>query len=239
MPNHVRNILVFDGNSKRIEVLKSFVRGQNGDLDFNKIIPMPKTLDISDSSSTNLGMLGAKYLRGMISPEAFKKEARGWLRSDAGAETPDDVLDALVRDGMCNVNTGEVALDNIHDHSHPTWYDWCIEHWGTKWNAYAIEAEGREIRFSTAWSPPLPVIERLAREFPDIVIDHYWADEDMGNNCGHNTHQDGDTSSEWLIDGGSEAFDTFTRCWGQSDCLEQDDDGNWRRSDCELCTQCG
>ena len=239
MPNHVRNILVFEGAGERIEALKAFVRGENGEFDFNKLIPMPRTLDISSGSSTNLGMLAARYLRGMISPEDFEERARGWLLNDEGVETPDDALDALVKAEMCNVHTGEVALDNLHDHGFSTWYEWSNQNWGTKWNAYDIESEGCEIRFNTAWAAPLQVIERLAAEFPDIVIEHFWADESIGDNCGHNTHQDGDTSSAWLFDGDSEAFDVFVRCWGPSDCLERDVDGYWQRVDCEACAQCG
>jgi hypothetical protein len=239
MPNHVRNILVFEGAEKRIEELRAFVQGANGSLDFNKLVPMPKTLDIPDSAGTNIGMLAAKYLRGVISPADFEKEARSWLLNDDGVESADDVLDALVRDGRCNVNAGEVALDNIHDHGFPTWYDWCVERWGTKWNAYDIEAEGGEIRFNTAWAAPLPVIERLAAKFPDIEIEHYWADEDVGSNCGHNSHWNGETSSEWLMDGDNEAFEIYVRCWGPSDCLEMDDGGNWQRNDCDTCAKCG
>lgn len=56
------------------------------------------------------------------------------------------------------------------------WYDWNVEHWGTKWNAYSQSLESQwdggdccevEIRFDTAWAPPLPVIEAL-REWPEV-----------------------------------------------------------------------
>jgi len=44
------------------------------------------------------------------------------------------------------------------------WYDWRVENWGTKWDA----GEGRfnddqtSFSFETAWSPPLPIIKKLA-----------------------------------------------------------------------------
>lgn len=59
-------------------------------------------------------------------------------------------------------------------------YEWCIEHWGTKWNAtrFAPGSE-RESRgkltvlfyFSTAWSPPCPVIRAASERFPEISFD--------------------------------------------------------------------
>ena len=65
------------------------------------------------------------------------------------------------------------------------WYDWNIEHWGTKWNAYNTEVSvvkhsckdkakhelerhsdiTLQYRFWTAWAPPTPIYEELAKEF--------------------------------------------------------------------------
>lgn len=70
------------------------------------------------------------------------------------------------------------------------WYTWCNLHWGTKWNSYEhqVDEDGSDgkwiIWFDTAWAPPTPVIDKLAMKFPGIRIDHRWADEDIGSNCG-------------------------------------------------------
>ena len=51
------------------------------------------------------------------------------------------------------------------------WYDWCIENWGTKWNAYSQEVcpdngDGRAfIKFDTAWNVPYPIIAAFANKF--------------------------------------------------------------------------
>jgi hypothetical protein len=55
-------------------------------------------------------------------------------------------------------------------------YQWCIEHWGTKWNAKGVQItrcqpEHVEINFDTAWSPPLPVIEQACKLFPELRFD--------------------------------------------------------------------
>ena len=44
-----------------------------------------------------------------------------------------------------------------------TWYDWRIINWGTKWNSYSVEFDGDTIRLQTAYTPPIPVIEKLAK----------------------------------------------------------------------------
>ena len=48
----------------------------------------------------------------------------------------------------------------------PNWYDWCIENWGTKWDIYdahcdRIDANTLQLYFNTAWSPPIPVFDKL------------------------------------------------------------------------------
>lgn len=54
-------------------------------------------------------------------------------------------------------------------------YEWCIANWGTKWGAYDSNLIEREtgfakIDFNSAWSPPVPVVEKLAELFPMLAI---------------------------------------------------------------------
>ena len=62
------------------------------------------------------------------------------------------------------------------------WYDWNIAHWGTKWGAYHAEINERDpgrlvVRFDTAWSPPEPVFQVLARWFPELGFNIEYIDE--------------------------------------------------------------
>lgn len=53
-------------------------------------------------------------------------------------------------------------------------YEWRVDNWGTKWPASEIWVEDLKtdgscvVHFSTAWTPPLPIIDKLAEAFPDI-----------------------------------------------------------------------
>ncbi|MBX9578998.1 MAG: hypothetical protein K2X87_01710 [Gemmataceae bacterium] len=58
-------------------------------------------------------------------------------------------------------------------------YEWCVENWGTKWNACGVQIGERsewtgdvsqDLHFETAWSPPEPVIKRAAELFPDLTF---------------------------------------------------------------------
>ena len=48
------------------------------------------------------------------------------------------------------------------------------------------------IWFQTAWAEPKPVIEALARRYPDITIEHEWANEDLGEGCGRRVYENGE-----------------------------------------------
>ena len=59
-------------------------------------------------------------------------------------------------------------------------YEWCWKNWGTKWSACDArverhDEEGAMIEFRTAWTPPIPVVKKMAEEFPSLcfVLD-YW-----------------------------------------------------------------
>jgi len=52
-------------------------------------------------------------------------------------------------------------------------FSWCVDHWGTKWNADEVRIEDKKlgevtIHFNTAWAPPNPVIKELSFFFPSI-----------------------------------------------------------------------
>lgn len=84
------------------------------------------------------------------------------------------------------------------------WYDWRVAHWGTKWNSYGYEYSEESddtIWFDTAWSAPHPVIEKLSEMFPEVGIEHCWADEDIGYNCGRYDYSDGVRIGEYYPEG--------------------------------------
>lgn len=69
------------------------------------------------------------------------------------------------------------------------WYEWHVRFWGTKWNAYdgytKIGKTQLTFVFSTAWSAPFSIYEKLTELGYDLDI--RYADEDIGSNCGRVT----------------------------------------------------
>jgi hypothetical protein len=52
----------------------------------------------------------------------------------------------------------------------PDWYEQRINKWGTKWVGYDINIGESIMDFFTAWSPPVPVIKKLAELHKDMVF---------------------------------------------------------------------
>jgi hypothetical protein len=52
----------------------------------------------------------------------------------------------------------------------PDWHDQRLEKWGTKWVGYDLCIGESAMDFFTAWSPPLPIIRKLAELHKDLVF---------------------------------------------------------------------
>jgi hypothetical protein len=52
-------------------------------------------------------------------------------------------------------------------------YEWCRDHWGTKWGMYdhsdvKLMARSAKVSFQTAWSPPKPIVKKMGEMFPKL-----------------------------------------------------------------------
>ena len=201
MPNHVINHISLQGDSEKIRSMLEAIKSDElgvGSVDFNKIIPMPKCLDIEAGSRTNKGL---DFYKGFIEVYTLG----GTMNMDKLRNIPVKSEEIFLRQRKDiprdEWELGKAAWQNIRDFGTPTWYEWCNKNWGTKWNAYGYDksrddSSGNNIWFQSAWDAPHPVIEKLAARYPEITFEHEWADEDIGQNCGRRSYQNGE-----IIDG--------------------------------------
>jgi len=52
----------------------------------------------------------------------------------------------------------------------PDWHGQRLEKWGTKWVGYDLNIGDSVLDFFTAWSPPIPIIKKLAELHKDLVF---------------------------------------------------------------------
>lgn len=211
MPNHVTNVVRLQGDEDKIhEILEAIKNDEHGigTIDFDKIIPMPESLNIEAGSKIYDAL---KAYQEFVSEYMSKHDI---IQIDASA-IPKVSEDAFLKDRKDieedEWNLGKQAYENQAKYGTPTWFEWRINCWDTKWNAYGFDdpqnRKTNEIRFNTAWSAPHTVLEKLSELYPKIQIEHSWADEDIGQNCGRRSYSEGERCEEYYPEGNIELID--------------------------------
>jgi hypothetical protein len=180
MPNHTSVRLYFPSDARKL--VKKYLSSETDGsvfLDFNKIIPMPKELNITSGSVD--------------------------LNTEEG----------LTRQAQYDANKAKYGF--------PTWYEWCIANWGTKWNSYSVDFDGDSISLQTAWSPPCPVIEKLAKLIKADIRMTY-LDEGFGYWGETYFHANGDTPLDFYYTKKDETPDELDKELGISSNLEEYDE---------------
>ena len=151
MPNHVENDLVIRGDPETLRAFVAFAEGPAGTaakeketvlLSAHRFIPYPEEYASDRMECTKCGhQFTVTPGDGSIFPKC--PECQGYAK------------DGYNRGG----------------------YEWCIEHWGTKWGLYDVEATCADFEydrigytFRTAWSPPIPVIQAMSKQYPSLTF---------------------------------------------------------------------
>ena len=199
MPNHVTNILNIDdlGGMLLSDVRSSFVN-EKGHVDFDKIVPMPDCLRGFEPDSEILGR--AKSALGLV-PNPANADMSNISGFSDRLQFSNRVRDICTPAAQADISGIIRCLKNYEECGYLFWYDWNIDHWGTKWGAYD-QTDGThfsypmKFKFKTAWSHPDKVVTALSKKLPDVTFSIWYADEDIGSNCGRYCIKDGLRSQE-------------------------------------------
>lgn len=231
MPNWVINKVKFKSiGGEIIDKIISINEQEEEYVDFNKIIPMPKTLNITSGGNDRGAMQYALLKMDTSQLKQTIEKLKGTSTSFYGnyfekiysckkytleelekvAKEFEEKLNSGKQDRFNEVDYKELGVNNLEDlgnvyinnilqYGADSWYDWCCENWGTKWNAsdtYIID--DNEIEFSTAWSCPVNIFKELSKQFSGVEIVVDFADEDIGSNCGKITFLNGEIE-EYIV----------------------------------------
>ena len=64
----------------------------------------------------------------------------------------------------------EQTMHNLSTYGYATWYDWCVNEWGTKWDVGADGNPAQDfpgglmLGFDSAWAPPITAYEKLTEQ---------------------------------------------------------------------------
>ena len=220
MPNYVSNLVEFSGDPVAVQNMLIAIKDDRyglGTIDFNKLIPMPESLNIEAGSRNDKGL---KAYRDFISVYTLENGITGLDLLHIPQQSEDAFLRVRTDIQPDEWELGRQAFRNQLQYGAPTWYEWSIRNWGTKWNACGYDdgtdygTNCKALWFETAWDAPVPVIEELARRFPELEFTHKWADEDIGHNCGMQEYAAGERTEEYFPDGQRDQIDFALEVWG-------------------------
>ena len=158
MPNWTSNRIYIEGEQANIRAFLETVKWEDELFDFNRIIPMPELLKHTGSGNNTV---------------EGKKVTSWYVIQPSTKESPEQV--------RLFTEQEETELKAI---GHSDWYSWSVQNWGTKWNACRAEIDDNsehgytEITIETAWSAPVPVLQKMVEMFPRLTFRCEWRDED-------------------------------------------------------------
>ena len=161
--------------------------------DFNKLIPMPKELNIPAGSIENYAVVsyylsldkqGKRDMEDNLENKSVIYHSNYWKKYKSYID--DAIKDSnRLKNAENNFNgkvsenekkysnlaeLGKEYVDNIIKYGYSQWYDWCSEVWGTKWNVedevyveYYPENDEYTIEFNTAWCVPYGIVEEYSK----------------------------------------------------------------------------
>lgn len=109
-----------------------------------------------------------------------------WVQ-EAGVSTVEELRKFLRDKDPQYEEQGRIKRDNLKKYGCADWYDWQIEHWGTKWDVSCEEADLRRgnpgirnwrvsYEFDSAWSPPIPAIEHISATYTRLTFTLLYAE---------------------------------------------------------------
>ena len=159
MPNHCHNRVTFyahhsDDEQKSQEQIAKIKQIFEDESCFGQIIPEPDWPNIPLS----------------------RVDSSNWLHPKRGevGELPIKQTDRF----------GESLRFQSTDKPDDRWYDWRLQNWDTKWDAYDVvvtddDPDQLEVEFNTAWSPPEAVCSALREQYPDMIISWFYDEPGM------------------------------------------------------------
>lgn len=170
MPNHTSNNIIFEKQltNEEIQKIKDELFNRNKNLDFNKLVPQPENIILTDVSSNTKEAYSWYFAK---NPDNLtKEELLKTLKSETKRDEIEKKYNLITREEKYSIK------ESPNYECLPDWYDWNIENWGTKWGAYNTTIESNILFFNTAWNMPsyevvIKLFEKLKAMLPKETFD--------------------------------------------------------------------
>lgn len=198
MPTWCENRLTVSGPANVISEIVRATGLNRGAFDFNGIVPMPEDMKIVGHPTTQSE---EDVLRGNWQSVLDIPSIREAFLSTYGVlpDSQEAMIDMIDRAHAAHeapsaegksrfpLHLGQARQErrNYREYGFKNWHDWSVINWGTRWNVAEVRIEVLEPRlfiidFSTATTPPIPIVKVLCRRFPEIQAQLDYANDNCG-----------------------------------------------------------
>lgn len=166
MPNNISNELTIhsDNFKEALSFMAAPPESEHDEIiqhfDMNKLVPMPPEF-LDSESSTFASQAHICYLIRNNLQILKRYKYSDWAVQNASMlflndrYTYDQIMDM-----------GKKVHSLFEKYGYGNWYEWRVDHWGTKWNTYASKMMADNILyFESAWSPPIDMVEKFIKMF--------------------------------------------------------------------------
>lgn len=188
--NYVKNIVKLTGTSKSIKKAMSELIIEDDRFVFESFAPLPDEL------------LGTDPTQEIILDKDYKEVLTNF-KSRMDSDDLEEWESLPVSHSTHKKLISKYGYDN--------WYDWSMNHWGTKFGPYDTELiSDYEFSFFTTNATPHTAMIKMSNKYPKIEFNVRYADEDIGYNVGEYTLLNGETIAT-EIPLSDLAYDTITK----------------------------
>lgn len=171
MPNWCYNEIRAKCSEEEAKQIMEEIKGPNGDVDYNSIIPMPITIPHYTVDETFLLECLAAFctIQNVPWPEMSMVKYPFMKEKYSRYINKKYVVSRQRHDIMYLI--GQLVYYNLTTNGYLTWYDWSNHNWGVKWNASnpEVDYDGELIiSFESPWWMPERVLEQLSKKHPDV-----------------------------------------------------------------------
>lgn len=176
MPNHCQNVLKVLGKRTALGSFKTLAATATGRevLTFGAFYPLPKDVLTGDTGGATFARKPGErwYPFATLSLQlGLESTLEDWGEKAADFRAQLYALGYEVK-FLRFGTTAEGEIIDLDADPRPTWYDWHIDAFGTKWEPYDSSLEETEgyllYRFQSAWSPPVAFVQKLIVRFPKL-----------------------------------------------------------------------
>lgn len=173
MPNHCNCDLELEDTEANIALIQSWLNtdatsGRLGEIEFDKIIPMPAdllSLDDELDCDVCLWMVMSKHGTREVSPKKFGLYAEYPGALENTERNGKFILDSPGTN-IIGMYIQGIAMLRFHaKYGATNWKTWREANWGVRYTGYDTQELGNIVQFDTAWVYPLELIKTMVSSY--------------------------------------------------------------------------